>query len=134
MRFDLISCGLALFAGSLSTLSPCVLAIVPILLSSALNAHRRAPLALAGTALQMNSDVVRRTGAALLALFALIILSGRLQQRFAAATSGIGMAGGGLVGASSSERDLRAARHWPCAWDDLESLRRPNSRCGGRSG
>ncbi len=114
MRFDLVSYGLALFAGSLSTLSPCVLPIAPILLSSALNAHRRAPLALAGglaisygtigtalasagTALQMNSELVRRTGAALLGLFALVILSGRLHQWFAAATSGIGNAGNRLL-------------------------------------
>jgi cytochrome c biogenesis protein CcdA len=114
MHFDLVSYGLAFFAGLLSTLSPCVLPIVPILLSSALNAHRRASIALAGglaisygtigtaiawagTALEMNSELVRRTGAALLGLFALVILSDRLQQRFAAATSGIGNAGNRLL-------------------------------------
>lgn len=114
MYSSLVSFGLELFAGLLSTLSPCVLPIVPILLSSALNGHRRAPLALAGglaisygtigtalawagTALQMNSELVRRTGATLLGLFALIILSGRLQQRFATATSGIGNLGNQLL-------------------------------------
>ena len=47
MHFGLASYSLALLAGLLSTLSPCVLPIVPILLGSAMNAHRRAPIALA---------------------------------------------------------------------------------------
>jgi len=38
----------AVVDGVLSTLSPCVLPIVPILLGSAANAHPKAPLALAG--------------------------------------------------------------------------------------
>ncbi len=110
MHIGLASYSLALLAGLLSTLSPCVLPIVPILLGSAMSAHRRAPIALAlglaisyatigtaiawaGTALELNSELVRRVGAALLGLFALVILSSSLQQRFAAATSGIGNAG-----------------------------------------
>ena len=48
MVFGLASYGVVLLAGMLSTLSPCVLPIVPILLGSATNAHPRAPLALAG--------------------------------------------------------------------------------------
>jgi cytochrome c-type biogenesis protein len=110
MQLGLASYSLALLAGLLSTLSPCVLPIVPILLGSAMNAHRRAPIALAaglavsyatigttlawaGTALELDSGLVRRMGAVLLGLFALVILSSSLQQRFAAATSGIGNAG-----------------------------------------
>jgi cytochrome c-type biogenesis protein len=110
MHFGLASYGIALLAGLLSTLSPCVLPIVPILLGSAMNAHRRAPITLAlglaisyaaigtalawaGTAFDLDSELVRRMGAALLGLFALVILSSSLQQRFAAATSGIGNAG-----------------------------------------
>jgi cytochrome c-type biogenesis protein len=114
MHIGLVSYGLALLAGLLSTLSPCVLPIVPILLGSAMNAHRRAPIALAlglaisyatigtalawaGTALELNSELVRRMGAALLGIFALVILSSSLQQRFAEATSGIGNAGNQLL-------------------------------------
>ena len=110
MHFGLVSYSLAFLAGSLSTLSPCVLPIVPILLGSAMNAHRRAPIALAtglaisyaaigtalawaGTAVELDSELVRRIGAALLGLFAFVILSSSLQERFAAATSGIGNAG-----------------------------------------
>lgn len=108
------SYGIAFLAGLLSTLSPCVLPIVPILLGSAMNAHRRAPIALAaglaisyatigtaiawaGRAIQLDSELVRRVGAMLLGLFALVILSSSLQQRFAAATSGIGNAGNRLL-------------------------------------
>lgn len=110
MHFGLATGSLAFLAGLLSTLSPCVLPVVPILLGTAMNAHRRAPIALAaglaisyatvgtvlasaGAALQLNSELVRRMGAALLALFALVVLSSHLQQGFAAATSLIGNAG-----------------------------------------
>lgn len=48
MTLGLGSYGLGLLAGVLSTLSPCVLPIVPVLIGSAVNAHRHAPLALAG--------------------------------------------------------------------------------------
>jgi cytochrome c-type biogenesis protein len=110
MHFGLVSYSLAFLAGLLSTLSPCVLPIVPILLGSAMNAHRRAPIALAaglaisyaaigtalawaGTALELDTELIRHMGAALLGLFAFVILSSSLQERFAAATSGIGNAG-----------------------------------------
>lgn len=114
MHFGLASYSIALLAGLLSTLSPCVLPIVPVLLGSAMNARRHAPIALAaglaisyatigttlawvGTALALDSQLVRRMGAALLGLFALVLLSSSLQQRFAAATSGIGNAGNQLL-------------------------------------
>ncbi len=114
MHFGVGSLSLALLAGLLSTLSPCVLPIVPILLGTAMNAHRRAPLALAaglaisyaiigttlawaGAALALNSELLRRMGATLLSLFALLLLSSSLQLRFAAATSGIGNAGNRLL-------------------------------------
>lgn len=99
-----------LAAGVLSTLSPCVLPIVPVLLGSAANAHPRAPLALAaglalsyavvgsllawaGSALGFDPDRFRLAGAAILGLLGLVLMSGALQRRFAAATSGIGDAG-----------------------------------------
>ena len=114
MHFGLAACSLALLSGLLSTLSPCVLPIVPILLGSALNVHRRGPLALAmglalsyaaigtiiaraGTALDLSPVFFKRMGAVFLALFALVILSTSLQQRFAVAASGIGNAGDRLL-------------------------------------
>ncbi|MBC7455407.1 MAG: sulfite exporter TauE/SafE family protein [Massilia sp.] len=115
MEFGFGSYGLGLLAGLLSTLSPCVLPIIPILLGSAINAHPRAPLALAaglalsyavigttlawaGAALGVDTTLFRTVGAVMLGVFGLVMMSGSLQQRFASATSGIGNAGNALIG------------------------------------
>lgn len=99
-----------LAAGVLSTLSPCVLPIVPILLGSAANAHPRAPLALAaglalsyaivgsalawaGSNLGFDPTVFKMAGATLLGALGLVLMSGSLQHGFASATAGIGDAG-----------------------------------------
>jgi len=50
MHFGLAPYSLAFLAGLLSTLSRCVLPIVPILLGSAMKVHRPAPIALANNA------------------------------------------------------------------------------------
>jgi cytochrome c-type biogenesis protein len=114
MDFGLGSYGLGLAAGALSTLSPCVLPIVPILLGSAASAHPRAPLALAaglalsyavvgsllawaGSALGVDTDAFRIAGALVLAALGVVLLSGAAQRRFASATSGIAEAGNGLL-------------------------------------
>ena len=46
MNFGPATYGFGFCAGALSTLSPCVLPLVPVLIGSAVNAHRRGPLAL----------------------------------------------------------------------------------------
>jgi cytochrome c biogenesis protein CcdA len=114
MEFGLGSYGFGFLAGLLSTLSPCVLPIIPILLGSAVNAHRRAPLALAGglaisyavigtglawagSALDLDPSIFRSVGAAILGLLGLVMVSTSLQQRFASATAGIGDAGNNLI-------------------------------------
>lgn len=114
MEFGLGSYGFGFLAGLLSTLSPCVLPIIPILLGSATNAHPRAPLALAGglaisyaligttlawagSALDIDASIFRNVAAAILGLLGLVLLSGSLQQRFATATSGVGDAGNKLI-------------------------------------
>ena len=114
MEFGLGSYGLGLLAGLLSTLPPCVLPIIPILLGSAVNAHPRAPLALAGglaisyaligtalawagSSLGLDTSIFRNVGAAILGLLGLVLMSASLQQRFASATSGIGDAGNNLI-------------------------------------
>lgn len=101
-------------AGALSILSPCVLPIVPILLTSATQAHARGPLALAaglslsfaiiGTAVAwaaanvgLDPTAFRIVGAVALAIIGLVLLSSGLQQRFAFATSGIADAGQGFL-------------------------------------
>lgn len=106
--------GFGLLAGLLSTLSPCVLPILPILLGSATAAHPKAPWALAGglalsyavigttiawagASLGIDAGTFRVVGAVLLGVLGLVLMSSTLQQRFASATSGIGDAGNNLV-------------------------------------
>jgi cytochrome c-type biogenesis protein len=114
MDFGAGSWGFGFLAGVLSTLSPCVLPIIPILLGSATNAHPRAPLALAGglaisyaligtalawagSALDLDASLFRNAGALVLGALGLVLMSGSLQQRFASVTSGIGDAGNSLI-------------------------------------
>lgn len=114
MDFGLASYGLSFAAGSLSTLSPCVLPIVPILLGTAVAAHRLGPYALAGGltfsftsvgvliaslggAVGLDQSVLRTAGAFLLLAFGLILISSQLQERFAVATSGVSGAGQNLL-------------------------------------
>ena len=47
MTFDAGTLALSLLAGALSTLSPCVLPLLPIIVGTALASHRHGPLALA---------------------------------------------------------------------------------------
>ena len=114
MGFGFTSYGLGFLAGLLSTLSPCVLPIIPILLGSASNAHARAPLALAGglalsyavigtalawagSALGVDASIFRGVGAAILGVLGIVLVSSSLQARFATATAGIGNAGNTLI-------------------------------------
>lgn len=114
MEFGLGSYGFGLLAGLLSTLSPCVLPILPIMLGSATAAHPRAPLALAGglalsyaiigtaiawagAAIGLDASLFRNIGAIVLGLIGLMLMSSSLQQRFASATSGIGNAGNHFI-------------------------------------
>ena len=114
MEFGIGSYGFGLLAGLLSTLSPCVLPILPILLGSATTAHPRAPLALAGglalsyavigtliaslgASIGLDATIFRNVGAVILGVLGLVLMSTSLQQRFATATSGIGDAGNNLI-------------------------------------
>lgn len=114
MEFGFGSYGLGFLAGLLSTLSPCVLPLIPILLGSATNTHPRAPLALAGglaisyavigttlawagAALNIDAGLVRNIAAIVLGLLGLVLMSASLQRRFATATSGLGDTGNSLL-------------------------------------
>ncbi|HJV25961.1 MAG TPA: cytochrome c biogenesis CcdA family protein [Aromatoleum sp.] len=114
MEFGFGAYGLGFLAGLLSTLSPCVLPLIPILLGSAANAHPRAPLALAaglalsyavigsslawaGAALDVDARLFRNVAAAMLGLLGIVLMSASLQRRFAAATSGLGDTGNSLL-------------------------------------
>ena len=101
-------------AGVLSTLSPCVLPLLPILIATALAQHRFGPLALAagltlsfavvglfiatlGASIGLDAGVLRQGAAVLLVLFGTVLLVPALQQRFALATSRLGASGDGLL-------------------------------------
>ncbi|MFZ5502285.1 MAG: cytochrome c biogenesis CcdA family protein [Pseudomonadota bacterium] len=109
-ELGLASYGLSFAAGGLSTLSPCVLPLIPILLGSAIAGSRLAPMALGsglalsfaitGTAIaslgqifDFDPDTLHVVSATLLVAFGLMLLSTRLQQRFASATTGVGNTG-----------------------------------------
>lgn len=91
--------GLSLAAGGLTTLSPCVFPLLPLVVGGALQGHRLAPLAMGtgmtasfgligvvlgalGPALGIDSDTVRVAGAGMLILFALVMLIPAWGERF----------------------------------------------------
>lgn len=91
---------LSSLAGVLTTLSPCVLPILPVILLGALQQHRFGPLALAGglvvafttfgallaalgLAFNIDSDTIRQVSAWVILAFGVILLSASLQVRFA---------------------------------------------------
>ncbi len=103
MNFGPGTYGLGLLAGTLSTLSPCVLPLVPVLVAAAVNAHRWGALALGiglalsfttvgiflatvGASLGLDPETFRVVGAVLLATFGLILIVPKLQEWFARAT------------------------------------------------
>ena len=98
---------LALLAGVLSTLSPCVLPLLPLVLGAALGKHRYGPIALAaglvvsyvsvglfvatlGYAIGLDQDTFRKVGAALLIAFGAALILPPLQERFALAAGPLG--------------------------------------------
>lgn len=93
--------GLSLAAGSLTTLSPCVLPLLPLVVGGAMQRGRLAPVAMGlgmmasfaaigmllgalGPALGIDGDTVRMAGAAMLLAFAVVMLVPALGARFSA--------------------------------------------------
>jgi cytochrome c-type biogenesis protein len=114
MIFGPATYGLGLIAGALSTLSPCVLPLLPVLIASAVNAHRWGALALGsglavsfmivgiflatlGAWLGLDPETVRSVGAVTLAIFGSILLVPRLSDLFAQATSTLSNSGNQLL-------------------------------------
>jgi cytochrome c biogenesis protein CcdA len=98
---------LAFLAGILSTLSPCVLPLIPIVLGTALGEHRAGPFALAaglalsfvtiglvvatvGFAIGLDAGVFRLVAAILLIAIGTVLLVPRLQAQFALAAGPVG--------------------------------------------
>lgn len=99
MDISLTHYGLSLIAGSLTTLSPCVFPILPLVLGGAVQGNRLAPVAMGigmatsfaligimlgalGPALGIDSEHVRVFGAALLVAFGAVMLIPMLNRRF----------------------------------------------------
>ena len=99
--------GLAVAAGVLSVLSPCVLPLLPIVLGTAQSEHRLGPAALAaglavsftviglfvatiGFAIGLDTDVFRAISAMLLIAVGVVLLVPRLQEQFAVAAGPVG--------------------------------------------
>ena len=114
MNFGPTTYGLGLLAGALSTMSPCVLPLVPVLLATAVSAHRWGALALGaglalsftlvgiflatlGASLGLDPDTFRTIGAAILATFGLILLVPKLQDFFAQVTGALSNSGNQLL-------------------------------------
>jgi len=109
----------AYLAGLLTLINPCVLPVLPIVLVSALNAHRAGPLALAagmsvsfvvfgvlvtafGASVGLTQDRLAQIGAVLMMAFGLILVVPVFAQRFEMATAGV------AAGADSRMNTLNA--------------------------
>jgi cytochrome c-type biogenesis protein len=114
MTLGLGSYGLSLLAGMLSTLSPCVLPLLPIIFGSAVAAHRFGALALAagltlsfvsiglfiatlGFSLGLDDGVFRWIGASVLLCVGVVLLSEIFQARLAIAASPLAAGAEGLI-------------------------------------
>jgi cytochrome c-type biogenesis protein len=114
MDFGPATYGLGLVAGALSTLSPCVLPLVPVLVAAAVNTHRWGAIALGagltlsftvvglflavlGARLGLDPDTFRLVGAVVLAAFGVVLLLPKLQELFARFASGFSNSGAQLL-------------------------------------
>lgn len=99
LALSLPQLGLSVAAGGLTTLSPCVFPLLPLVLGGAVQGHRLAPVAMGlgmmlsfagigvllgalGPALGIDADTIRVAGAAMLIAFALVMLVPALGDRF----------------------------------------------------
>jgi cytochrome c-type biogenesis protein len=99
LELSLPQLGLSMAAGGLTTLSPCVFPLLPLVLGGAVQGHRLAPVAMGlgmmlsfagigvvlgalGPALGIDAQTIRVAGAAMLIAFALVMLVPALGDRF----------------------------------------------------
>lgn len=114
MELTATSYGFSFLAGVLSTLSPCVLPLVPILMGSAASTHRYGTFALVGGlmlsftligvvlgslggSIGLEQDTLRVVGGVLLILLGAVLVSSWLQERFSATVSRLGVGQGMLA-------------------------------------
>ena len=109
-----VSIPAALIAGLVSFLSPCVLPLLPVIIGSAIHEHRYGPfavaigmsvsfaivgtvLASAGARLGVGQGGFQLVAALVLILIGIVLLSRKLQEGFAVATSGASGVGGKIL-------------------------------------
>lgn len=112
--------GLAFVAGLLSTLSPCVLPLLPVVLGTAATEHRMGPAALAaglalsfvaiglfvatlGFSLGLDAALFRMLAALLLVGIGLVLMVPRLQEQAAVAAGPLGAWAGSRLGGVSGQ-------------------------------
>lgn len=100
-NLGLLDAGFSLLAGALTTLSPCVFPILPLVIGGASSRHRFAPLAMGlglvasfaaigfllgtvGESLGINATLLRVLGAWLLIVFGIVLLVPKLNESFTA--------------------------------------------------
>lgn len=104
----------AFMAGVLSTLSPCVLPLLPIIIGSSVAEHKAGPFVVAagmavsfaligtmlasfGAKIGLNQNSFRYVAALIMIFIGVVLVSKTLQERFAIASSGISGAGNNLL-------------------------------------
>ena len=137
---DYANVALALFAGLLSILSPCVLPLVPVVLGTAVSEHRLGPLALAtglatsftaiglfvatvGYSVGLDGELFRVTGAVLLVAAGFALMLPRLQIQFALAVRAARQLDQTEIWKHGNGRIARPIRCWIIARCRLESVR-----------
>lgn len=110
MDFSLGAYAVAFIAGILSTLSPCVLPLLPIIIGSSVAEHKLGPFAVAtgmaisfaligtmlasiGVSIGLNQNSFRFVAALVMLLIGVVLISKNLQERLAVASSGLSRTG-----------------------------------------
>lgn len=123
MQTELLNTGLAFLEGFALIISPCILPILPIVLSGSLDGGKRRPVGIimgfvlsfalftffAKKLVQLlgiDLNLVRYASFALLLLFGIVMLSGYLTEKFALLTQGIGNLGANIKFANNPNAGL----------------------------
>jgi cytochrome c-type biogenesis protein len=125
LEISATSLGISLLAGSLTTLSPCVFPLIPLVVGSAVQANRLAPLAMGlgmvfsftvvgvllgtiGLALGIDTDLVRNFGGWMLVAFGVIMLIPTFDQKFSQLMGPIATGAGGVTSRLNNQSLLGA--------------------------
>ena len=138
---------LALIAGVLSVLSPCVLPILPVVLGAAASEHRWGPAVLAiglsvsfvaiglfaatvGYSIGLDAEIFRRGAAALMVIAGTVLLVPRFQEQLALAGAPLANWSDRHFAGTRRERPCRSTVAGAAARRGLEPLCRPDARSG----